>query len=151
MSQKDSMNDKMATIYCSKEIDSKIAASISYQILEKYYGSIFVNYVNNGFSEQYLPSDLWTYSSVAMIGISPNEMGMRTIRSMVHDRNILWIDNQLRNIPMWTEYYMIPGERNTEYSLTEMCWSYFHEEHKPPKILRLLCGKHSVIEMSKML
>jgi hypothetical protein len=149
MSQKDLTKDKKCIFYINKVLDSRIATAITYKILEYYYGDIMIMYYDNGFEG--FPPDLWDYSYLVMIGVSPSDIGMRTIRSMVHDKNILWIDNQERNIPMWTEYDMLPGERNPNYTLTEMCWSYFHKDQECPDLIKLLSNKWTVTEMVKML
>ena len=165
MSQKDLTNDtldkvielnepwqdqKRLLIYCTKEIDCKIAAAITYRMIEKYYGLVMINFVSNGF-EGDLPNDLWEYHYIVMIGVSPSETGMRTIRSMIHDKNIAWLDNKERNIPMWNEYSMIPGYRSTEYSLTELAWRFYHDMSEAPDTLKLLMFDRSVIEMSEMI
>ena len=151
MSQKDWMKDsKKAIIYLTREIDCRIAGAIAYQMIEKYYGMIFVNYVNNGFCNE-SPNDLWEYQYLLMIGVSPNDIGMRTIRSMVHDNNIVWIDNREQNIPMWTEYSMLPGDRNPQYTLTELSWRYYHDMEIQPATIKLLSKKWTVLEMAKML
>lgn len=150
MNQKGLTNDSNAIIYCGKNIDAKIASAISYRIIENYYGVIIINFVDNGFEKE-IPSDLWNYRHLVMIGVSPNEIGMRTIRSMIHDNNIVWIDNQIRNIPMWTEYYMLPGDLNPEKTLTELAWKYYHDDEQTPEVIKLMTDDIPVIEMAKML
>ena len=150
MSQRELTKDSRCILYVSKELECRIAASIVYRMIENYYNIILINYVGNGFCNEF-PKDLWEYSYLAMIGVSPNDLGMRTIRSQVHDKDILWIDNQERNIPMWTDYDMLPGERNPNFTLTEMCWAYFHKEEECPDLIKLVTNKWSVIEMAKML
>lgn len=167
MSQKDSMNDtldkviemnepipyqecKMGIIYCTQELECRIAAAIAFRMIEKYYNPMIINIVNNGFEGQ-SPKDLWRYCSVVLIGVSPSPREMDTIRSMVHDKNIVWLDNKTRNIPMWTDYRMIPGDRTPKYSIVELAWRFYHDMKEPPESLKLLTGEHSIIEMSKML
>lgn len=150
MSQKELTKGSKAILYVSKQLECRIAAAVVYKVIENYYNLIFIDYVENGFYSEY-PRDLWEYSYLAMIGVSPDDTGMRTIRSQIHDKNILWIDNQERNIPMWTEYDMLPGERNPNFTLTEMCWSYFHGDEPCPDLIKLVTNKWSVIEMAKMI
>ena len=145
------IEDKMALIYCSRHIDAKIASAVAYRVIENYYGIIIINFVDNGFEESVLPKDLWKYQHLIIIGVSPNVTGMRTIRSVLHDNDIIWFDNQMRNIPMWTEYYMVPGNLNPERKLTEMVWEYYHSDEPKPDFIKFMTEEYSVIDMAKML
>ena len=150
MNQNDLMKDKKKFVVISgKTYDARVASAVTLNALQKYHFLDMIVMQNNGFES--VPQDLWNYQYVAIIGVSPNDVGIRTIRSLVHDNNIVWIDNKRENIPLWSDYGMVPGDRVVGHSNTHLAWRFFHDMHTPPEMLRLFMDNYSVLDISRKL